>query len=554
MRRTQLSFGLATILTAACLLAGVSAQTAGKKFYSDDPLNREPETQDASGAKPWDIDLVWDLAYNLFANPGDPTPNVRAKNINTIDEVPDSSWFTNRIIAYKPLTVGDAVRGPVMGDGPAPGVWTIIRPKQAGFAPGFTIRDTNGDIWFVSFDAKGYPEAATGAILVAGRLFWALGYWQVENFRIQVRPENLVIADTATVTPQSGKRRPMRKSDLDGIFRRANRGTDGSYRAVAARGLPGKVLGGFQYFGTRPDDPNDLVPHEHRRELRALKVFGAWANLVDMKSGNTLDTVITGTGPGLVRHYLQDVGSTFGTGANAPREYDEGSEYVYERDALRKRLLTFGFALSPWQTAHYDKVEAIGRFEGDSFDPETWKPRVPTAAFRRARPDDTFWAARRVLAFTDDLIREVVKTGEYSDPAADKLLADVLIKRRDKIARAYMTKINPLDDFAMDSSGGLTFRNPTVEAGLAPAPAGGYTAEWFTFDNETGETRPLGSPSPSGQDRLQAPSELKSGDGIFVKAQVRAVGASDPSWAVPVDVYFKSLGRSWKLVGFERLP
>ncbi len=50
------------------------------------------------------------------------------------------------------------------------------------------------------------------------------------------------------------------------------------------------------------------MPHEHRRELRALQVFGAWTNLVDMKAGNTLDTVITENGRAHVRHYLQDVG------------------------------------------------------------------------------------------------------------------------------------------------------------------------------------------------------------------------------------------------------
>ena len=68
------------------------------------------------------------------------------------------------------------------------------------------------------------------------------------------------------------------------------------------------------------------MPHEHRRELRALKVFGAWTNLVDMKSGNTLDTLVVENGRSIVHHYLQDVGSTFGTGALAPREWDEGYE------------------------------------------------------------------------------------------------------------------------------------------------------------------------------------------------------------------------------------
>ena len=101
-----------------------------------------------------------------------------------------------------------------------------------------------------------------------------------------------------------------------------------AYRAVAARAVPGRPIGGFRYYGTRPDDPNDVVPHEHRRELRALKVFGAWTNLVDMKAGNTLDTVVVENGRSVVRHYLQDVGSTFGTGANGPREYDEGWEYA----------------------------------------------------------------------------------------------------------------------------------------------------------------------------------------------------------------------------------
>ena len=41
------------------------------------------------------------------------------------------------------------------------------------------------------------------------------------------------------------------------------------------------------------------------------------------------------------------------------------------------------------------------------------------------------------MAFSDDMIRALVKTGKYSDAAAEKLLADVLIKRRDKIGRGF---------------------------------------------------------------------------------------------------------------------
>ncbi len=345
----------------ACFLQSAAPRGATVRFYADDPMSREPETQDASRVQPWDIDLFWDLAENLFGNPGDPARNVRARNVNTIDEVADSNWFTNRILA-RPLTIADVVQGPIAGTGPAPGPWAVIQPKQAGFSPGFTMRDADGETWFVSFDASGFPDAATGAILAANRIFWALGYWQVENHLVQLRPDRLLLAETATVTPPSGKRRRMQTSDLEAVLRRAHRSPDGSYRAVAARAVPGRALGGFRYYGTRPDDPNDIIPHEHRRELRALKVFGAWTNLVDMKAGNTLDSLIIVGGKAVVRHYLQDVGSTFGTGANAPREYDEGWEHLFEGDLVWKRLVTLGFFLQPWQTVKYEKNPAIGRF------------------------------------------------------------------------------------------------------------------------------------------------------------------------------------------------
>ena len=59
MRRRALAAGLVL----AALAAGRAAEP---KFLSDDPLAREPETADASAAEPWDINLFYDLGYNLF--------------------------------------------------------------------------------------------------------------------------------------------------------------------------------------------------------------------------------------------------------------------------------------------------------------------------------------------------------------------------------------------------------------------------------------------------------------------------------------------------------
>ena len=47
------------------------------KFFSDDPIAREPDSQDASKVQEWDIGLIADLTLNLFSKPGDPTPDVR---------------------------------------------------------------------------------------------------------------------------------------------------------------------------------------------------------------------------------------------------------------------------------------------------------------------------------------------------------------------------------------------------------------------------------------------------------------------------------------------
>ena len=75
---------VAGVLTLVVTATPAGAQI-GPKFYDDDPLLREPETQDASNVQEWDNILSYDLLQNLFATPGD-TRRIRAQNVNTIDE------------------------------------------------------------------------------------------------------------------------------------------------------------------------------------------------------------------------------------------------------------------------------------------------------------------------------------------------------------------------------------------------------------------------------------------------------------------------------------
>lgn len=540
----------ATAAVVSLLLLGGSAASERPRFLADAPLTRWPDTQDASGVQPWDINLAYDLARAYTVTARRTPENIRARDLNTIDEVPDSSWFTNRI-GSRPLTAAEVARGPNVAPAPDPSSWEVLREKSSGFAAGFTARDAAGATWFVSFDPPSNAEAATAAIVVATKLFWALGYNQVENHLSSVRRDRLRIAPSATIRRPTGRRTPMTGEDLAEVFARARPGADGAYRVAAGLLLPGRILGGFRYEGTRPDDPNDTVDHQHRREIRALRVFGAWTNLTDMKAGNTLDTLVPDGGRQVVRHYLQDVGSTFGVGAEGPHDWSEGWEYVVQAGPALKRLFTLGLAFSRWQTIPVGVAPAIGRFEGQAFDPETWKPRAPVRSHGEMRDDDAFWAARRVMAFSDDLLHAAVDAGGFSRPADAEALFTVLRQRRDAIGRTYLPRLNPVVDPVL-SDRALVVHNAAVESGVATAPSR-YHARWFAFDNGRSTSTPLGETS-SASAQLAPPSALASDAGAYVRVDVWAEHDTHRAWARPVELYFRRDAAAWTLVGLTRVP
>ena len=127
----------------------------------------------------------------------------------------------------------------------------------------------------------------------------------------------------------------------------------------------------------------------------------------------------------------------------------------------------------------------------------------------------------------------------------------MLIKRRDAIGRAYLAKVTPLTRFAFDGAA-LRFQNVAVDVAKLPLPDGGYSAEWFEFDNATGESRSLGT-SDSTSLTLRAPSGVTVGDSSYLRVAVTARDSHHHDW-VPVDVYFRRSGAAWALVGLDRLP
>ena len=142
---------------------------------------------------------------------------------------------------------------------------------------------------------------------------------------------------------------------------------------------------------------------------------------------------------------------------------------MIEAGPTLKTAFTLGLWERPWRHVKYEVHPEIGRIEADYFRPEAWKPEYPNPAFERMLPDDAFWAARIVSRFTDEMVRAIVHTGQYDDAAAERRLADMLIKRRDKVVAHYFRQLNPLAEFeVVDEGRTLRFRNLGEEAGLAP--------------------------------------------------------------------------------------
>ncbi len=526
-----------------------------RRFYQDDPLWLDPDTNDVPPVSEFELFEDYDFVENSFGHPGGPAgPSL---NINTLDEVPDSSWFTNRIGSGK-MTVAEVVRGPDTGAGPAPGVWWLTGRPAAGVTPKFTIRDAHGDTYLIKLDPPALPELASSAELISTKIFHAIGYHVPENYLIDLDPSGLEIAPDATFRTSRGDERAIRRADVTHWLKDQVRNQDGTIRALASRFVQGVPVGQFRYYGTRGDDPNDIYPHEYHRQLRALRVFDAWLGHDDTKALNSLDAYVEEDGRRYIRHYLLDFGATLGSGSTHIKPRQAGYEYYVEGDKILKGIFTFGLWAPDWTKAEYPDYPAVGRYEADFFEPWLWKPKYPNPAFDRMDAADAFWAANIVSRFTDEMIRAIVAAGKISDPEAAAYLTQVLTERRDKVVRYWISRTNPLDSFDVqrraDSQLQLTFDNAAVRLGAAPQGAR-YVVRWSALDNLLGQERPWGRVDLEGARAGVPHASWGPVDDVgdrYTVAAIRTVHADYPHWNEPVVVTLRDRAGDVRVVGIER--
>ncbi|MEO5923689.1 MAG: hypothetical protein ABIR70_07685 [Bryobacteraceae bacterium] len=471
------------------MIALVGTDLHAQKFYSDDPLVKEPPPRRVGMLPERKLSDYYDLFSNQFATLGQKQPEsgplIHAQGVNTLGEPLQGPWWEARHY-YQPMTPAQLKAGPGQNLVPAPGTWTVVSAKNEGVTPGFVILDSQNRRFFIKFDPLSNPEMATASDAIASRFYYAMGYHVPENHVIHFKQEQLKLRANVKITGTTGEPRSMTDRDLTELLIKVPKSPDGSYRATASAALPGRPIGPPRYYGTRSDDPNDIVPHEHRRDQRGMRVIDAWLDHDDSRAINNLDAIMEENGVSYVRHNLLDFGSTLGSGterANSPRT---GSYYFTWKDSA-KQLFTLGLMPAYWATANYPNYPSIGKFESKVFDPERWVPEYPNSAFRNSLPDDDFWGAKQVTAFTNDDIRAIVSTGELSDKKAEEWLIECLIQRRDKIGRVYFGKLLPLDRFEV-KAGSVGWDE--VGKRLGYTPAADVTLSWSDFDNSTSTRTP----------------------------------------------------------------
>lgn len=468
-----------------------------------------------------------------------------AYNTNAFDEVKNSSWFTNRNLVA-PLEPSEVFRGPNTVDGPDQSLgWTVIRAKTVGVTPGFSIRDSRGDTYVVKLDPPGNNGLNSATDVVVTKLLYAAGYNVPENYLVTFDPSILKVGEGVKFTGADGIKRAMTEQDLADILAKVELTDEGMIQGMASKYIDGKPIGPFLLKGTRADDPNDFIPHEHRRELRGLRVIFAWLGHYDTNVSNFLDGYVEEDGVNYVRHYLIDFGAALGSHPSGPKPADRGTEPYMDPVHMLNKSLEFGLVRRPRDYQEPVAFPAIGRFSSENFHPKSFKFIFPTRAFEYYTPRDAYWGAKIVASFTEQQIRAAVESGNYNDSAVEDFLVRVLLERRDIVCRYWFNRMAPLDHFELTNRG-VSFTDLAVSCGIESETTSSYRFRSYINGNDAIEWQELANGMMV--DNSQLPQAAHDGDQIALELQVRRARG----WSNSVIAYLERKNDTLTIVGIER--
>ena len=535
---------------------------AKKRFSLRSPVRIDRDDRTIPQPKEREVSDIYAVLYNSWIRHLSLEENfpkhVPSLNINAWDEVPDSSWFTNRI-GVRPLTFEEIVAG-IEGKPPHPQPWRVDRRNDSGYTPKIEIEDSTGQKYVLKFDPKGARERNSGAERIGTLIMYAAGYNVPHNTIAYFRIEDLKFDEKSYYRDPMGKRRPLTSADVEAVLKNLDPMPDGRHRGIASLYLPGTPLGPFVFTGLRKDDKNDIIPHDARRELRGMRVISSWINHVDIKDHQALDMYHTAQdGRKFVKHYLIDFSATLGAYEWPMAPYRVGHETMFDGTAMGKSLVTLGLWRRPWEVRGKVEHPEVGYFSSELFSPDKWKPSFPNLAFEKMKDGDGYWGAKIVTAFSDELIRRLAAAGEYSRPEVTAYVENVLRKRRDAVGAYWLNRVTPLENIRLEG-GRLQFRDLAIERGVADAGSREYR---FRVANLNGKrltpdqiARSVEIPDAAqfAAHAIQQPADRYNRSPVLLV--IIESRKSTKEWALPVEVVLGYAGaaKDLRVLGWTHAP
>ena len=251
---------------------------AAPRFYPDDPLAVDNDRViDVTDGAARSISTTTTTSSRTRSGRRAIGRTCGPSNVNTLDEVPDSSWFTNRI-GTREMSIAELARGPDR-DVRFGTAWTIVRGKNRGFHPGFRAIDrsdpTRDGVSARGRSAGAIPRWRRARKSSARRSTTPSGITPSTCISRRSIPRRSRSRPDATIKDANG-RRPFVRNDLDEMLKNAARLPNGRIRVSAERLVRGADMGRFEYHGTRDDDPerhlSARAPARAARQPRVRRV------------------------------------------------------------------------------------------------------------------------------------------------------------------------------------------------------------------------------------------------------------------------------------------
>ena len=497
-----------------------------------DPSPKDPARVSCAPV-PYVSPFIWDQLDNSTFGPVSRALAIEVRgeavNANSLDEVADSSWFQNRIGAAVPvaaeLAIGGCTPDDLLPAEVADGAWVIDHGKDNGSTLGFRVRVPGKGVYLLKADDLDQPEHASAASVMGEAIYHAAGFHTSCEQVVYVRRAQLTLTPGLARIDNQGFRHAFDDRALDAVLASsAHRGE--LTRMTASKWLPGVTLGPFRYEGTRADDPNDVIAHDDRRELRGSKLLAVWLNHWDAREQNSMDVWLATdpaqvrSSPGHVRHYLIDTSDVLGQIPN--REalgVRMGYAYYVDLGQMVADFVTLGTVEQPWdRAARVPGREKFGFFSARDLDPETWKGSYPNPAFSRMTERDAAWMARIIARFTRAELRAIAGAAQFTDPGDADYITEVLLERQRVILDRYLTRLSPLTDVRRAADGRICAVDLARARGLFGADRFHYR---IVEDTATGRIQLPAVQGPDGA-LCFTPRPL-AGDGLAAAAPGRRV-------------------------------